>query len=108
MRHSSQSTFKFQEIPSVEVLSISPVEGRGSLRAFVNIQLGTLVINDCRIIQENGKKTWFSFPVLSYKTQFGAIQYKTLVQILDEKIKREVSRVVLEIWEKKERSKNGE
>ncbi|GEM_PF-973630 len=84
----------------IETLSITPVEGRGSLRAFVNIRIGDLIIHDCRIIQELGKKPWFSLPVLSYKNQYGTTQYRTLVQILDENLKNEISQVVLSTWEK--------
>jgi len=69
---------------NIEILCITPVEGRGSLRAFVSIKIGTFIISDCRVIQEPSKKAWFSLPVLSYKTQYGTTQYRTLVQILDE------------------------
>lgn len=91
----------------IEILSITPIEDRGSLRGFVNIRLGDLIINDCRIIQEPSKKAWFSLPVLSYKTRYGTTQYRTLVQILDEKLKNEISQVVLDAWENNNRRNNG-
>lgn len=87
----------------IEILSITPVKDRGSLRAFLNIRVGDLMVNDCRIIQETGKRAWFSLPVLSYKTQHGTIQYRTLVQILDEKLKNEISRAALSAWENNNR-----
>lgn|SRR5574341_1492004 len=96
MNHLDQ---RLQDRNKLEVLSITPVEGRGSLRAFVNIRCDDLVINDCRIIQEPGKKPWFSLPVLSYKTQYGTTQYRTLVQILDEHLKNRISEAVLSTWE---------
>jgi hypothetical protein len=39
---------------NIKIISITPVEGRGSLRAFVNLQVGFFIIHDCRIIQELG------------------------------------------------------
>ncbi len=83
----------------VEVLSITHVENRGSLRAFVNIRIGDLLIYDCRIIQENGKKAWVSMPVLTYNVQDGKPKYKPSVQITDEKLKNEISEAVLKAWE---------
>lgn len=91
----------------LEVLSITPVEGRGSLRAFVNLRLGDLILNDCRVIQEPGKHAWFSLPVLSYKTQYGTTQYRTFIQIVDENLKNRISEAVLSAWENKRGESNG-
>lgn len=99
MKQYNESFPEFQRTPVVEILSITSVEDRGSLRAFVNIRFGDLIINDCRIIQEPSKKAWFSLPVLSYKTQYGTTQYRTLIQIIDEKLKNEISQAVLSAWE---------
>ncbi len=98
---------KYKGPQNIKVVEISPVENRGALRAFVNIRLGDLIINDCRIIQEPGKKAWFSFPVLSYKTQYGTIQYRTIVQISDEHLKNQISKAVLSAWENKNGESNG-
>lgn len=91
----------------IKILSITPVERRGSLQAFLNVLLGPFVINDCRIIQEPGKKPWFSLPVLSYKNQYGTTQYKTLVQISDEHLKNQISEAVLSGWENTKGDFNG-
>lgn len=91
----------------VEVLSITPVENRGSLRAFVNIRVGVFILNGCRIVQEDGKKAWISLPVLSYKDEYGTTQYKTLVQILDENLKNQISKAVLLLWENTKGGSDG-
>jgi DNA-binding cell septation regulator SpoVG len=91
----------------IEILSITRVADRGSLRAFLNIRLGDLIINDCRIIQETGKRAWFSLPFLTYKTQYGTTQYKSLVQILNEKRKNEISHVAIYAWENTKGEANG-
>jgi DNA-binding cell septation regulator SpoVG len=93
---------------NIAILSISPVKDRGSLRAFLNVRLGPFVINDCTVIQEPGKRAWFSLPVLSYKNKYGTIQYKTLIQIVDEELKNEISQAVLSAWENTKGEFNGE
>lgn len=93
--------------PDFEILSISPVKDRGSLRAFLNIRLGLLVINDCRVIQEPGKKAWFSLPVLTYKNAHGTTLYKTLVQITDNDLKNLISQIALDAWENTNWRNNG-
>lgn len=91
----------------VEILSITPVEGRGSLRAFVNLRIGDLIINDCRIIQEIGKGPWFSMPVLSYRDEHGTNRYRTIVQVINENLKNKISQAVLDAWRNNNRRNNG-
>jgi len=87
------------EFSMIKVLSISQVEGRGALRAFVNIQVGPFTIVDCRVVQEDGKKPWLSMPALSFKDPQGTMHYKTLINIKDKNLKNEISRAVLKAWE---------
>jgi len=87
------------EREEIRVVSISPVSDRGALKAFVEIQVGSFLITDCRIIQENGKRLWVSMPVLSYKNEHGTARYKTLIQISDKDLKNEISQAVLRAWE---------
>ena len=83
----------------IKIISISPVENRGALKAFVNIQVGPFTIVDCRVVQDSGSKPWVSMPVLSYKDDQGTTRYKTLVQIMNKNLKNEVSRAVIQAWE---------
>jgi len=83
----------------IKILSISPVENRGALKAFVNIQVGPFTIVDCRIVREHSAKPWVSMPVLSYKDDQGTIRYKTLIQISNKNLKNEISQAVLQAWE---------
>ncbi len=87
------------EREEVRVTSISPVSDRGALKAFVEIQVGSFLITDCRIIQENGKRLWVSMPVLSYKNEHGTVRYKTLIQISDKNLKNEIAQTVIKAWE---------
>jgi len=83
----------------IKVVSISPVENRGALKAFANIQVGPLTIVDCRIVQDRDAKPRVSMPVLSYKDPQGTTHYRTFVKIEDENLKNEISRAVLKAWE---------
>jgi len=83
----------------IKVLSISQVEGRGALRAYVDIQVGDLVVKDCRIIKENEKAPWFSLPVITWKTEQGTYRYKTIVEIKDKTLKNEIAQTVIKAWE---------
>ncbi len=93
---------------NIGILSITPVEGHGALLAFVNIRLGALVFNDCRIFRETGKRAWFSFPALSYKNQYDTTNYRTFVQVLDEHLKNQISEAVLSTWGNSIGGSNGE
>ncbi len=90
----------------IKIRSISPVQERGALKAFVEIRVGQFVLTDCRIIQENGKKPWVSMPVISYKNQHGTVNYKTLVQINDKNLKNEISHAVIRAWENRNGGSN--
>jgi len=90
----------------IKILSISPVENRGALKAFVNIQVDSFSIVDCRIVQDSGSKPWVSMPVLSYKNDQGTMCYKTLINIKDKNLKNEISRAVLLAWENNGGEKN--
>jgi DNA-binding cell septation regulator SpoVG len=98
MQKNKQALLNIQS-QHIEILSVSRVKDRGSLQVFVTIRLGSLIINDCRVIQEPGEKTWFSLPVLTYKNQQGTILYKTLVQIIDNDLKNLIRQVTLDAWE---------
>jgi len=99
MSSQAQSSIEMANTNGIKILSISPVDNRGALKAFVNIQVGPFTIVDCRIIQDTGKKPWVSMPVLSYKNDQGTTCYKTLIQILNKNLKNEISQAVLHAWE---------
>jgi len=89
------------EREEIRVVSISPVSDRGALKAFVEIQVGSFLITDCRIIQENGKRLWVSMPVLSYKNEHGTARYKPLIKIEDKNLKNAIAQAVIKAWENK-------
>lgn len=84
----------------IEAFEFVPVENRGALKAFCNLKLGHVVINDCRIIQEPYKRPWVAMPQISYKNQYGTVKYRSLVQITDENLRIQITHIVLTEWEK--------
>jgi len=63
--YKNQKLFNFEHPNSqneIKIISISPVENRGALKAFVNIQVGPFTIVDCRVVQDSGSKPWVSMP----------------------------------------------
>lgn len=95
----SQPTGK-ENLPEVEVLEIVPAENRGNLKAYCTVRIGEFVFNDCRIIRQEGQRAWFTFPQLSYRSQYGTQLYRTLITIRDKRLKDTVSQAVVSAWEK--------
>lgn len=71
-----------QKPPKVLVINIKPVNGgSGSLRAFASIQVGPLIIHDCRLIRQDGQRAWVSPPQTQWTPREGEKpRYKALVE----------------------------
>jgi DNA-binding cell septation regulator SpoVG len=48
--------------PEIKVLRISPVTGRGNLRAYADVQFDGITITDCPIVQQNGQAAYVTGP----------------------------------------------
>lgn len=107
MRNITQPLIEFQP-QKVEILSIIPMEGRGALRAYVNVRIGPLIINDFRIVKEPNKRAWVSLPVQAWKTEYGTTKYRTIVSIEDENLKQHITIAILQAWEKQGDHTNGD
>lgn len=83
----------------VEVLRFKPfTRNNSSLRAFVDIQLGGVTINDCRIIQQDGQKAWLSMPQKEVPQPDGKKNYYPLVK-LSERLEKIVNEIVIFKWQ---------
>jgi DNA-binding cell septation regulator SpoVG len=79
----------------VTVESIKPLTNAGSLRAFATVLIaGKLRICNCRIIQQAGETAWVSLPARAYEKD-GKRLWASIVEILDEKLKRQVTDAIL-------------
>jgi DNA-binding cell septation regulator SpoVG len=84
---------------TVEVLAIKPLSNKGSLRAFVSVRLGGVVIHDCRVVQRFGQKAWVSLPQKEFTTKAGEKKYAPIVELSDH-LKKQVNEAVLIAWER--------
>lgn len=98
MKNLTHKPTEFQD--TIQALEFKPVNDRGALKAFCTVHIGSLQINDCRIIQQPGQRAWLSMPSISYKNQYGTVSYRTLVEIKDKNLKDLISQTVLTEWEK--------
>lgn len=87
------------EPSEVQVLRIRPVLKPGSLRAFVDIKVGGIIMNKLRIFQENGKEPSVGMPTESFKPTHGPTRYTRLIEIEDKKLMDQISQAVLKAWE---------
>ena len=81
----------------ISVLAIKKVNNAGSLKAFVKLKIDDTVINDFRIVQQEGQSPWVSVPQVNWTGTDGKVHYKNLVE-LPKNLKDEVSREILESW----------
>src|SRR5215467_10043224 len=86
----------------VTVESIKAISGAGNLRAFATITIvGKLRISDVRIIQQPNQKPWVSMPSRAYEKD-GQRKWSAIVELIDERLKKEVTDAVLAEFEKLE------
>lgn len=79
----------------ITVVNIRPLEGKGNLKAFAEIQLGeTMIISGCRIIQQPGQRAYVAFP----QNESGG-KYYPVVTAVDKRFKEAVEQKVLAAWE---------
>src|SRR5437867_2964429 len=84
----------------VTVESIKPITGAGNLRAFAIVNIADrLRVHDVRIIQQPGQEAWVSMPSRAYEKD-GQRKWAPTVEILDEKLKEEISSAVLAEYSK--------
>jgi DNA-binding cell septation regulator SpoVG len=84
----------------VTVESIKPITNAGNLRAFAVFTIaGKLRISDVRVIQQQDKQPWVSMPSRAYEKD-GQRKWSAIVELLDDKLKKEVSDAVLAEFDK--------
>jgi DNA-binding cell septation regulator SpoVG len=80
----------------VTIEAIKLIDGTGNLRAFVSIVIaGEIRIAGIRIMQLPGKSAWVAMPSREYESK-GQRKWAPIIELLDEKLKNEVSDTVLQ------------
>jgi DNA-binding cell septation regulator SpoVG len=72
---------------TVKVIEIRKTRKPGPLRAFVDVKIGTWIINDWRVWQQNGR-AYVSPPQASWKDTTGQIKFKPILTIPDEELQQ--------------------
>jgi hypothetical protein len=70
----------------VEIISIKHCEsGLGNVKAFATIKIGPLIINDFKVVQQPGYRSYVASPQTSYVNKHtGKIVYKNLLVYPDD------------------------
>lgn len=84
----------------VKVESIKPITNAGNLRAFATITIANKIrITDLRVIQQPHQHAWVALPSRAYEKE-GQRKWAAIVELLEDDLKHEVSKAVLEEFEK--------
>ncbi len=71
-----------KKAPAFEVIDLYPVTEAGSLRAYLSIKIGPLVVHKWRLIQQDGQAAWLSPPQEIWTDQAsGERRFKTLLDV---------------------------
>ena len=73
---------------------------KGALQAFVKVTIvGKVTINEVRIIHEQGKEAWVAMPQRQIPAKDGGeSRWVPIVELVEEKLKQQITRVVLDAW----------
>ena len=86
---------------TVEVLELRRVNGAGSLKAFVKVRLGCIVIHGCKIIQQDGQQPWVALPQTPARAKSdgsGACWFP-VVEITNREVLDHLREEMLGVWE---------
>jgi len=82
----------------VKVSRVQHLQSQSSLKAFCSVELGSLTINDCKVIQQAGQEPWVAMPSRSYEDSDGNRKYAPVVEITSDFLKGEIEHAVLAAW----------
>lgn len=85
----------------IEVLELRRLTGDGSLRAFVKIQIGALVVHGVRVVQQPGQRPWVALPQVPgrAKADGSGAGWYPVVEIVSKTLMARVRDAVIEAWE---------
>ena len=91
----------------VTVIEIRPLNDGRPLKAFVDIQLGSVVIRDFRVMKENGKRFYVKAPFSTYKDQTGHLKFRPIVVLPDEE-RGKIDLAILNAYQGEMEKRNGQ
>lgn len=91
---------------NIEVLTIRLTNTGSSLHAFVDVKIGTWIINDWRVWQQNGR-AYVSVPQSSWRDPSGQIKFKPILTIPPEQ-KQQIDIEILHAYQAELEQKNAD
>ena len=82
---------------AIEVLAIRKLDGKSSVKAFVDVRVGGLILKGGKIVCQEGQRSWYATP--SVKTDPG---WQQIVEIVSKALRERITDAVLEAWDAKE------
>jgi DNA-binding cell septation regulator SpoVG len=76
----------------IEMLAIRKLDGKSTVKAFVDVQIGGVTLKGCKIVQQSGQAAWLATP--SVKTERG---WQNIAE-LSKPLRAKVAEVVLAAW----------
>jgi DNA-binding cell septation regulator SpoVG len=80
---------------AIEVLAIRALDGKTTVKAFVDLRVGAIALKGYKIVQQDGQKAWLAMP--SVKTERA---WNNVVEITSQDLRQRMTDVVLEAWGK--------
>jgi DNA-binding cell septation regulator SpoVG len=80
---------------AVTVLAIRHLDGKSSVKAFIDLQVGGLVLKGCKVVQQDGQKAWLAMPAT--KLTHG---WANVVEITSRLLRDRLTEVAIEAWER--------
>lgn len=77
---------------AIQVLAIRKLDGKSTVKAFVDIQIGGVTLKGCKIVQQDGQSAWLAMP--SVKGNHG---WTNTVE-LSKPLRDRVNEAVLAAW----------
>jgi DNA-binding cell septation regulator SpoVG len=88
----------------IKVLEIRTLHSNAkSLRAFVDVQIGDLILKDFRILEENGGKSYVKAPFTTYKDKTGQLRFRQIIDLPAEVRGRIDNMILSEYYREKEK-----
>ena len=90
----------------IKIIEIRLLNNGSALKAFVDVQIGNLVIRDFRVIKENSQRPYVKVPFSTCKDQAGQLKFRRIVVLPDE-MRGEIDLAILNAYQREMEKRNG-
>jgi hypothetical protein len=90
----------------VEVIEIRRTRKPGPLLAFADLRVGSLLVRDFRVMQENGSKPYVKAPFTTYKDKTGQLRFRQIIDLPNE-VRGQVDNAILNAFFQREMEKRN-